>query len=195
MSNGWLRSLLTGRQPPPTPAPRYDPAEVQTFTDHGRWLLGLHDKRSENLSQRATTLLGFIAATTALLPAGFTLGKNAIDFTIPIRVNVVLVLVLLVVAAGFCLRTLAVRKASVPSGTRLREQWTRFATGGDRGLVHGQIANSLLGGAADEDPIASSAEEAKSRATNVRWALRAVGGAVVLMAVLTGQILFQQGRG
>lgn len=195
MSNGWLRGLLAAPQPSPTPAPRYDAAEVQAFTEHGRWLLALHDKRSENLSQRATTLLGFIAATTALLPAGFTLGKNAIDFTIPVKANVVLVLVLLVVAAGLCLRTLAVRKASVPSGARLREQWTRYATGGDRGLVHGQVANSLLGGAADEDPIASSAEEAKSRATNVRWALRAVGGAVVLMAVLTGQILFQQVRG
>jgi hypothetical protein len=172
--------------------PRYDRGEVQAFTESGRWLLGLHDKRSETLGQRATTLLGFISATVALLPAGFTLGRDAIKFTGLVKVNVVLVLVLLVVAAGCCFRTLAVRRATVPSGARLREQWTRYATGGDRDLVHGQIAHSLLGGTQDEDPIASSAAEATSRANALRWALRSVGGAVILMAILTAQILKQQ---
>jgi len=159
---------------PAVGAPRYDQAEVQAFIEHGKWLLGLHDKRSETLGQRATTLLGFVSATTALLPAGFTLGRDAIDFSAPVRANVVLVLVLLVAAAGWCLRAIAVRKARVPSGAKLRAQWTRYANSGDRGLVHGQIANAVLGGPEDEDPIASSDAEAKSRAKALRWALRCV---------------------
>lgn len=173
-------------------ASRYDAAEVQAFTEQAKWLLGHHDKRSETLSQRATTLLGFVSATTALLPAGFALGRNAIDFTTAVRVNVVFILLLLVTAAGCCLRAIAVRKAQVPSTAQLHDQWSRYKTGGDRGLVHGQIANSLLGGGEDEGPIATSAAEARYRARALRWALRCVASAVVLMALLTAQILKQQ---
>ena len=184
---------MTAGQPPQ--GERYQQAEVQAFTEHGKWLLGLHDKRSENLGQRATTLLGFISATTALLPAGFTFGRDAIDFTGPVQANLVLVLVALVGAASFCLRTLKVRKITVPSGTQLRDQWTHYATGGARGLVHGQIAQSLLGSDPDpetKNPLAASAAEADSRAKELRRALRCVGAAVLLTALLTAQILKQQ---
>lgn len=175
-----------------TDEPRYNQAEVQAFIDQGKWLLGHHDKRSETLGQRATTLLGFVSATTALLPAAFTFGRDAINFTVLVRVNVVLVLLALVAAAGCCLWAIAVRKAKVPSNAKLREQWTRYATGGERGLVHGQIANSLIGGTPADDPVAASAAEAASRAKALRGALGCVGGAVLLMAALTTQILAQQ---
>lgn len=57
-----------------------------------------------------------------------------------------------------------------------------------RGLVHGHLANSLLGGSEDDDPIATSSAEAKTRAAGLRWALCCVSSAVALMALLTARI-------
>jgi len=74
----------TPAAPAITPEPRLDPAEAQAFTEQARWLHAYHDKRSDVVGQRAVTLFGFVSATLALLPAGFTLGKNAIKFTVPV---------------------------------------------------------------------------------------------------------------
>lgn len=173
-------------------APRLDPAEAQAFTEQARWLHDYHEKRSAAVVQRAATLLGFVGVTTALMPAGFSLGKDNIDFTEAVRTTVVAVLVLLLLSAGCCLRTLALRKATVPKGGQLRDQWNRYARGGSRGLVHAQIAHSYLGGHDSVDPVAAASDEADSRVVWLKWALRLLAVAIVALAALTGQILLQQ---
>lgn len=177
---------------PAAAEPRLDPAEAQAFTEQARWLHAYHDRRSDVLGQRAVTLLGFVSATVALLPAAFTLGKDAIRLTAPVKANVVVVLLLLVAATGSALRAIALRKAQVPSAQQLRDQWTGYGRGGARGLVHAQIAHAYLGTEPSEDMIAAASDEADSRALWFRCALLAASAAVAAAAVLAGQILFQQ---
>ncbi|MDP9417172.1 MAG: hypothetical protein M3P48_04925 [Actinomycetota bacterium] len=105
-----MRAPLTPTAPPPA---RLDPAQAQAFSEHARWLHDYHEKRSDRLGQRAATLLGFAGVVAALLPAGFTLGKDNIDFTLPVRTALVAALVLLVLSGGCSLKTIAVRKATV----------------------------------------------------------------------------------
>jgi hypothetical protein len=171
--------------------PRLDSDEAQAFTEQARWLHAYHDKRSETIGLRAATVLGFVGLVSALLPPGLVLGKGKIDYTTGVRANVVAVLVLLLLAAGCCLRTLALRKATVPSGEQLREQWTAYARGGVRGLVHAQIAHSYLGG--DRDPVGDASKEADSRAKWFKAAVGFLATAIAALVSLTAQIrLLQQ---
>ena len=176
------------------PRPRLDPAEAQAFTEQARWLHAYHDKRSETIGSRAATLLGFVGVITTLLLGGLNLGKGSIHFTLAVRANVVLVLLLVLAAAFFCLRTMTLRNASIPGGAQLRAQWESYAHGELRGLVHAQIAHSYLGGGMD--PVADAKAEADSRATSYQKAGYAFGGALLSVGVLTAQALLQQvGRG
>lgn len=187
----WVRRALS---PPPAeqaPARRLDPAEAEAFTEQARWLHAYHERRSDSMAQRGATLLGFVSVTAALLPAGFSLGKDEIDFTNAVRVTVVVALVLLLVSAALCLRTMALRKATVQNAGQLRRQWHDYATGHNRGLVHAQITHSYLGGHESVDPIATAASEADSRVCAYKWAMRCVAASVVLLAALTTQILLQ----
>ncbi len=156
------RRCAAPAHPAAPPPARLDPAEAQAFSEHARWLHDYHEKRSDRLGQRAATLLGFAGVVAALLPAGFTLGKDDIDFTLWVR-TVVVALVLLVLSAGCSLKTIAVRKATVQDVEQLRRQWHKYATGSGRGLVHAQIAHSYLGG--ESDPISDASDEADERAT------------------------------
>lgn len=176
--------------PIPTPPARYDPDEVKAFTEYARWLHAYHDKRSDVISQRATTILGFAGITTTLLLGGVNLGKDSIRYTWPVRINIVVVLVSVFATAFFCIQTLTLRTATVPNSAQVRRLWNNYGRGGGRGLVHGQIADAYLGGA--EDPVADASNEADSRAASYKKALYCFITVVATVAALTIQALLQQ---
>ena len=190
MTTGERPSRRKRDTPAPTPPARYDADEVKAFTEHARWLHAYHDKRSDVIGQRATTILGFVGVTTTLLLGGLNLGKDNIKYTWPVRINVVIVLAFVFATAFFCVQTLTLRKATAPNGAQVRRHWNSYGRGGGRGLVHGQIAHAYLGGA--EDPVADASDEADSRAASYKKALYCFITVVATLAVLIIQALLQQ---
>lgn len=197
MSRSRLARLVSPPAPEPSPPAglrRLDPDEAQAFAEHARWLHAYHDKRSETVGSRAATVLGFLGVISTLLLGGLNLGKGSIRYTWPVGANVVTVLVPVLLAAFFCFRTMTLRKSSVPQGGQFRAQWSEYARGGLRGLVHAQIAHAYLGG--DMDPVADAKSEADSRAKSYKKAIYTFGVALLAVAALTAQVLLQQvGRG
>ncbi len=97
-----------------------DPDAADAFTEQARALLAAHDKRSDGITQGASTLLGFLGVLLALLAGASGLGKHDVHYGGWSKLLIVLTLVLLLLSAGSCLMVLNLHVVSVKglSGSR-----------------------------------------------------------------------------
>lgn len=176
--------MFRRRQRVPAPAQpqrRFDAAEVEAFTEHARWLHGVHNANSEAIATRAGVLLGFFPVAFPLLVINLisTAHKSLIAKSLLIAT-----LVLLVASAYCCFRVVQVRTVALPEGDHTRELWHRYTRGGLRNVALAQIAHAYLGGDPARDPILTAKDETASRAHWFKWAVRFLLYAVAALAAL-----------
>ena len=174
---------------PPELPPALDPEGVKAFAEQTRWVYALHDKRSDTFGQRASTVLAFDGALLSALVAGLVAVKRNLDFTDWIVVNVAVLIALPVLSSLACMRAISPRRVVIPATSKLREQWAGFLRSDPKSHPPAQIVHSFLGG--EQDPLASAAKEAKSRALCFKWSLRLLVAAVLAIGVLALQVLRQ----
>ena len=196
MTCEWLIRRLGGvlpTDPPPEPPAAGQtphPDGVNAFAEQARWTHGYHDKRSDVFGQRSATLLAFDGALLSVLVGGLVAVRSNVRFTDPVVVNIAILTACPVLSAFCCLLAMSPRKATIPDNQQLRDQWGRFLRPGTTVHAPAQVVHAFLGGS--EDPLASAADEAKSRGQWYERALYLLVVAVLALGVLAGQLLHQQ---
>lgn len=178
------------------PASGPEDKELEAFISHARWLVELHNKRSEQFGARAVALLGFTGVIVALLASGVDLGQK-LQPTFGLWAALLVALVALALSALFALLTITTRKVVAPSAQQAHRDWTSYVSGDRRGHALSDIAESMLNSQQSEqtNPVLSAKAEADSRATMFRRSLWSQFVALVAVVLLIVQTYLQLERG
>jgi len=165
-------------------------AEANTYYSHARWMLEWHNKRNDAFITRSVSLLGLIGVTLALLANGVNSGSSLYKID-SVRASAGVTTVLLLLAAGFCIRVVASRSAIIPSISELRTGWHEFQYDKTPGAIQIQVAEDLLHGniLVSESPLDSAQDEADARARIFNWATRTTFAALLALASLFVQLV------
>ncbi len=163
----------------------FDPGEADAFTEQARWLIALHDKRSETIGQRSATLLGFLGVLLALLSSVGGLSRNDVTYGLSSKTLLLATPISLFASASCCLKVLSLRPVSVISPDELRRQWGLFRQRSLKERAQLQMARAYLGGDGETDPVKAASDDATARGRWFKRALRLLVMALLLLSTTT----------
>lgn len=164
-------------------------SDSELFIDHARWLMEWHSKRSESITARAVSLLGFVGVVLALMFQGAALNLKPSGYTWALLT----VTLVAFVTAGICsLMAIMVRSMSVPSVDNLRDWWVAHVRSPKPGTMAPQFAEAYLnslGSGGNKSPVSESKIDADARAKFFRSAVIATGVGLVSLSILLFNVL------
>lgn len=166
------------------------PFEPEKYLAQAKWLLEWHNKRSDALSSRAVTLLGFNGAILALLINAARLeGLPDLHF---LKSVIAAIVVALSLSAICCIKAITPNAATVPEVGQLREHWAidlELRPGTPVDNIGAQVAESFLNGSAlaADSPLEVARDDANSRA---KWVNRAAEFLLTGLLILGGLVAY-----
>lgn len=146
------------------------PQTTEAFTEHAKWLIDWHGKRSDAFATRASALLGFAGVILALLLNGARVpGLNPNPW---FWATLVVTATLLVASAATSLATISSTETIAPRTAQVRRWWQRYTSKPKAGDWAENIAETFLRGTDlnKKAPVDAAVLEADRRAFWFRWA-------------------------
>jgi hypothetical protein len=182
--------------PVPERESRYSPAALDTFLEQARTMAAWHEARADAFERKASTLLGFVGVILVLLPGLRTpiAGAHGHRMRMFLVGLAIAAAVLLALAAASAAWVLMPRRYAMPGTEQLRKEWAAYAKLGRAHItpehLTGLFVDQLIR-RTDPSPLENLRDDAKTRASWMKWATWLALAGVMVLAGLTSALLVE----